>query len=82
MTVGASVAKKISKKAGGSETRRFGTLVRLAEDVVADAKVVASLKGMSMAEYLSETLRPIVKKALAEELRRRVNESEGGSSKR
>jgi hypothetical protein len=50
-------------------------MVRLADDVVADAKVVASLHDVSMAEYLSDLLRPILKKALADELRRRV---EGG----
>jgi hypothetical protein len=71
---GATVARKAGKKAGdgGGESRKFGTLVRLADDVVDDAKVVASLRGISMAEYLSETLRPIVKKALTDELRKRV----------
>ena len=39
---------------------------------MADAKVVASLRGISMAEFLTETLRPIVRKALAAELRKRV----------
>jgi hypothetical protein len=73
VTAGAAVARKTGKKAsGGGESRRYETLVRLAEDVVADAKVVASLRGISMAEYLTETLRPIVKKALADELRKRV----------
>jgi hypothetical protein len=67
-----AMARKTSKKSSGGEPRRFGTLVRLADDVVADAKVVASLRGVSMAEYLSDTLRPIVKKALSDELRKRV----------
>ena len=68
---GAAVARK-SAKSSDAGSRKYGTLVRLADDVVADAKVVASLKGISMAEYLSETLRPLLKKALADELRLRV----------
>jgi hypothetical protein len=74
LTAGAQVARKAGKKAAGGESRKYGTLVRLADDVVADAKVVASLRGVSMAEYLSETLRPIVKKALTDELRKRVGD--------
>lgn len=73
MGLGVNVApkRKPTKKDGG-ETRRFETLVRLSDDVVADAKVVASLRDISMAELLSDTLRPILKKALADELRKRV----------
>jgi hypothetical protein len=74
MASGLSVARKKSGKKAG-EPRQFGSLVRIADDVVADAKVVASIRGMSMAELLSETLRPILKKAMTEELRKRV---EGG----
>jgi hypothetical protein len=74
--VGATVAaRKAAKKDESSESRRYGTLVRLADDVVADAKVVASLRDVSMAELLSETLRPILRKALADELRKRVEEA-------
>lgn len=61
-------------KAVGEEPRRFGALVRIADEVAADAKIVASLQGVSMAEYLSNTLRPILKKTIVEELRKR----EGG----
>lgn len=67
---------KKATSAGGGETRQFGTLVRIADDVASDAKVVASIRGISMAELLTETLRPILKKALADELRKRV---EGGT---
>jgi hypothetical protein len=76
MALGTPVApkRKPAKKEGG-ESRRYDTLVRLADDVVSDAKVVASLRDVSMAELLSDTLRPILKKALADELRKRV---EGG----
>lgn len=68
---GVKVAKKTGKRSG-SESRKYGTLVRLADDVVADAKAVASLRGTSMAEYLSDTLRPILKRALTDELKRRI----------
>jgi hypothetical protein len=71
------VARKLPKKekAGGG-SRRYETLVRIAEDVVADAKVLASMRDTSMAELLSETLRPILKKALEAEYRKRL---EGGA---
>jgi hypothetical protein len=71
MSPGLSVARKASDKKAG-EPRQYGSLVRIADDVVADARVVASIRNISMAELLSETLRPILKKALTEELRRRV----------
>jgi hypothetical protein len=71
MSPGLTVARKASGKKSG-EPRQYGSLVRIADDVVADAKVVASIRNISMAELLSETLRPILKKALTEELRRRV----------
>ncbi|MGC8640116.1 MAG: hypothetical protein ACP5XB_09605 [Isosphaeraceae bacterium] len=79
MSMGATVARKATVKKTGrpavAETRRFGTLVRIADEVAADAKVVASLPGVGMAEYLSDTLRPILKKEIVEELRKR----EGGA---
>jgi hypothetical protein len=74
MSAGLSVARKASRKKSGGP-RRYDSLVRIADDVVADAKVVASIRDISMAELLSETLRPILKKAMVEELRKRV---EGG----
>lgn len=74
MRVGAPVAKKRKTPKGNGESRKYETLVRLADDVVADAKVVASLRNISMAELLSDTLRPILKKALTEELRKRVED--------
>jgi len=61
--------KKPVKAAG--VPRGFGTLVRIADDVAADAKSVAALRGTSMAEYLSETLRPILKQTIIDELSKR-----------
>ena len=69
--------RKTARKTSGGGDRKYGTLVRLADDVVADAKVVASLKNISMAEYISDTLRPIVKQTLTDELRRRLEEGQG-----
>jgi hypothetical protein len=72
LTEAISMARKAGKKAGAGGPRKYGTLVRLADDVAADAKVVASIRNVSMAEYLSDTLRPLLKRALTEELRKRV----------
>lgn len=58
-------------KVTGGVPRRFGTLVRIADDVAADAKSVAALQGTSMAEYLSDTLRPILKQTIIDELSKR-----------
>ena len=58
-------------KAAEKAPRRFGTLVRIADDVASDAKSVAALRGTSMAEYLSETLRPILKQTIIDELSKR-----------
>lgn len=74
MTPGTAVAKK---KAGKRvESRKYGTLVRLADDVVADAKILASMRDISMAELLSETLRSVLKKALEAEYRKRLEKGD------
>lgn len=79
MNAGATVARKTTDKkpvkAAEKVPRRFGTLVRIADDVAADAKSVAALRGTSMAEYLSDTLRPILKQTIIDEL----NKRKGGS---
>jgi hypothetical protein len=76
LSAGLTVARKTSKKAASEGGREFGSLVRIADDVVSDAKVVASIRGISMAKLISDTLRPIFKKALTEELRKRVEVGE------
>jgi hypothetical protein len=70
-----STDRKVDKKPT-SESRRHGTLVRIAEDVAADAKILASIEGTSMAQLMSELLRPILKKRLDDAYRKRL---EGGS---
>jgi ABC-type phosphate transport system permease subunit len=72
MSAGQVVAKKSGDKAGKGESRRFGVLVRLAGSLVANAKIVASMRGISMAEYLSERFAPIVEQDLEEEMKKRL----------
>jgi hypothetical protein len=53
-----------------SESRRFNTLVRLDDELVETAKKVAALKGISLAEYFSDVLRPIVDRDLSREVKK------------
>lgn len=57
-----------------SESRRFNTLVRLDDELVARARKVAALKGTSLAEYFTDTLRPIVDRDLVREVRKLAKE--------
>lgn len=66
-----AVAKKASSKPT-SESRQHGTLVRIAEDVAADAKILASIEKTSMAQIMSDVLRPILKKRLEDAYRKRL----------
>jgi hypothetical protein len=70
------VARKSSDKPErkSSESRKHGTLVRLADDVVEDARVLGSMLGLSMAELISDEVRPIIKKRLEAEMRKRLGE--------
>lgn len=52
--------------------KRNDVVAKIDGIVLADAKVVAACKGMTLAEYLSETLRPIVAAQLQEELEKRT----------
>jgi cell pole-organizing protein PopZ len=78
MTNKASTKNPQAPRAGEkkpAQARRFETLARIAEDIVSDARVVAPRRDSSMAELISDTLRPILKKAMTDDLRKRV---EGG----
>lgn len=55
--------------------RRNDTAVKIDTEVVAEAKMVAASRGLSLAEYMSEILRPIVHRDLQEETSRRLGES-------
>jgi hypothetical protein len=54
-----SVAKK---KAKGSETRRFNTLVRMDDELIERAKVIAAIEGVSLGELFLPVLRPFIEK--------------------
>ena len=59
-----------------SESRRFNTLVRMDDELVERAKKVAALKGISVAEYFSDTLRPIVDRDFAKEVKKLARETD------
>jgi hypothetical protein len=52
-------------------TKRNDVTVKVDADVIAEAKMVAASRDQTLAEYLSETLRPIVRKDLEGEYARR-----------
>jgi predicted HicB family RNase H-like nuclease len=60
----------VAKKRKTSESRRFNTLVRMDTELVERARKVAALKGLSVAEYFAEVLRPIVDRDLAREVKK------------
>ncbi len=52
--------------------RRNDMAVKIDAEVIAEAKMVAASRGVSLAEYLSEILRPIVHRNLEEETAKRL----------
>jgi hypothetical protein len=52
--------------------KRNDVPVKLDADVVRDAKIVAAYKAKSLAEYLSELVRPLVARDLEQEHARRM----------
>jgi hypothetical protein len=62
----------VSKKR--SESRRFNTLVRLDDGLVERAKKVAALRGITLGDYLTDTLRPIVDRDLSKEAKKLAKE--------
>jgi hypothetical protein len=67
--LGRPKAKKTDGDAGG---RRFSTLVRVADDVAQVARELAPMLGVSMAELLSDILRPILQEKQAAEMKKRL----------
>lgn len=63
--------------------KRNDVTVKMDADVVAEAKMVAASRDVTLAEYLSELVRPMVRKDLQQEAGRRMNpkppKSKGGS---
>lgn len=54
-----------------SMVRRNDQSAKIDAEVLADAKVVAAFRGVSVAEYLSDILRPAVSKDLDAEMAKR-----------
>lgn len=70
-----SVSKK---KASGSETRKFNTLVRMEDELIEKAKVIAAIKGVSLGELFSPVLWPFVEKEWKKQGRKMIgDETEG-----
>jgi hypothetical protein len=60
-----------------SESRKMNTLVRLDDAVVEKGRKVAALKGVSLGDYISKTMRPIIDRDLAREVKKLSKEREG-----
>jgi hypothetical protein len=57
--------------------RRNDTAAKVDAQVVADAKVIAAFRGIPLAEYLTDVLRPIVKRDLEAEMAKRQRRPKG-----
>jgi hypothetical protein len=66
----------------GLMTKRNDVSVKVDADVVAEAKMVAASRDMSLAEYLSELIRPLVRRDLERETTRRIQPPKGKEGKR
>jgi len=62
VTIGALVGKKMAKRSGGrpKSSERDDIVVKLDRRLAAEARYIAETRGISLAEYLTEALRPIV----------------------
>jgi hypothetical protein len=56
-----------AKKPGRPMGNRSDTTVKMDADVVAKAKIAAAYKGKSLAEYLTELVRPLVVRDIEQE---------------
>lgn len=61
--------------------RRNDVAVKCDADVARDAKIVAAYKDISLAEYISEALRPIVSRDMEHEHAKRVKAPKGKAPK-
>jgi hypothetical protein len=57
--------------------RRNDTAVKMDAEVVRDAKIVAAYKERSLAEYLSELVRPLIARDMEQEHARRMKAAKG-----
>lgn len=49
---------------------------KIDDQVIRDAKIVASYRGITLTSYLTEMVRPLVKRDLAREVAKKTRESE------
>jgi predicted HicB family RNase H-like nuclease len=61
-----------------SESRRYNMLVRLDDEVVEMGKKVAALRGVSLAEFFSDILRPAVDREFGKEVAKLTRDDKGG----
>jgi hypothetical protein len=58
----------------GMTTKRKDVAVKIDVEVIAEAKMVAASRGVTLAEYLSDMLRPIVRRDLQGETSKRLQD--------
>jgi hypothetical protein len=68
--------------AGRPKSDSDNVAVKMNAGVVAEAKMVAASRKISLAEYLSETMRPIVRQDLEHETARRIHPAVEGEPKK
>jgi hypothetical protein len=62
--------------AGRPKSDSDNVAVKMNRQVVHDAKTVAVLRGVSLVEYLNSLIRPLVKRDLDKELKKKVSKRE------
>lgn len=69
---GVSECPKVAKKPKTEGVKRDDTTMKVDRVVAEDARIAASYKGISLSEYVSEVLRPIVQRDIDEGHRKRA----------
>jgi len=69
-------------KSLGCEMARNDVAVKLDSRVAKEAKMVAAARGVTLAEYISEILRPIVHRDLGQETSKMLGEARGNARKK
>jgi hypothetical protein len=72
----------VTKKPKPPMAKRDDTAAKIDASIVRDAKIVAAYRDITLAEYLSELLRPLVARDLKAEQERRMRSDESPPLKR
>ncbi len=67
------------KRASGSETRRYNTLVRMDDELCEMGRKLALARGVSMAEMFTDVLRPWVVREWTKEVAKEAKKLAGGA---